>query len=175
MFVKALLFTPLAYIIRLASLVLAPVAVLTLNSEGRPWWVFRWIETHDDIGWNGPLTERPTREKTEKYGRRVGMMFWWWRNQAYSAQYHLFSIPIDAEYTDVKLWGQLRRPERGLWWAYVTVKANGKPYFEFRVGWVFSAVTIYVRVGWKVVPIAQGKKAKGSTGMFTGFTPRTDG
>lgn len=176
---KWIVFTPLAYIIRLFALLIVPYAVLFLDQDGRLPWLFRWLETHDDLGWSGPLSVEATRTKTEKYGRRIGMMFWLWRNQAYAAQYYLFSIPFltkDVTITDVKYWGQIYRPERGLWWAFVTIRANGKKYFEFRFGWVFPAFALFVRTGWKLVPIAQGQiPPVGSTGMFTGLTPRLDG
>lgn len=175
--ILCLVYLPLAYAMRIAAILLAPVAVLTLDDDGRPWSVFWWMETHDNLGWSGPLSEKDTRTVFEEKGPRAGMRAWWWRNIAYAGQYYAFSIPFLTE--DVKVQRVTSRgwprPARGPWLQVVTATIGGRKYFEVNTGFAFPTFLLYARIGWKLLPLAEGQPAYGSTGMYTGITPRTDG
>jgi len=47
---------------------LVPLAVMFGNANGRLPWVFRWLETHDALGWIGPATEHATISTTQRAG-----------------------------------------------------------------------------------------------------------
>lgn len=179
--IKCIIFTPVAYLIRFACIILTPLAVLFIDENGRLPRIFHWMETHDDLGWSGPLSVDATRRKTEKYGRKIGMMFWLWRNQAYSAQYKLFSIPYltrKLETRPIFESGTIEIPKYGPSYSFTIVEVERKKYFELQPRLSLGKLLIYFRIGWKVqgLPaiIKNGGYPVGSQGMFTGFTPRTD-
>jgi hypothetical protein len=66
-----------------------PVAVLLADKEGRLPHIFRWWETHDNLGYAGLDEEETVRKFTEKYGKRLGLIRWLWRNKAYTLRYDL--------------------------------------------------------------------------------------
>jgi len=52
---------------------LVPLAVMFSNADGRLPWVFRWLETHDALGWIGPATEHATISTTQRWGQKASL------------------------------------------------------------------------------------------------------
>lgn len=159
---------------------LVPIAVQFMDMKtGRLPWMFRWLETHDNIGWTGPASE----EATAQYGQtKKAMRKWLLRNKAYRLRYWL-GIPfirnhaLPLSYRIIKV---INKPvSKGTWgFGYVFVVifmySNDKKYFEYQPQLGLGNIKLYFRIGWKLKRIADGKIPKGSTGMYTGVTPRTD-
>ncbi len=155
---------------------LVPIAVLLADKDGRLPKGLRWLETHDDLGF-GALDQEPAVEAfAKKWGKRIGLIRWLWRNKAYTLRYRM-GIPMHTEKVSwrvVRQYGD--RPKRkGLSALWVSVEANGKRYFEFQPSLSFgSKGRVYFRIGWKLEPFIRNPNPSGSTGMFTGITPRLD-
>ena len=66
---------------------LVPLAVWLADQEGRLPPLFRWLETHDNLGWKGPLSEPDVKTTYERYGPKIGLIRWLWRNKAYTLRY----------------------------------------------------------------------------------------
>jgi hypothetical protein len=172
---QALLFLPIKILFTTSAYPLVPIAILFVNKDGRLPWIFKWLETHDNPGWSGPLSEKDTREKTEKYGQKIGLMFWLWRNRANRATSILSAdiYEIDRRYES----GTWNQNIKGFscWYGCI----NG--YFELQPSYGFTSTRIYVRIGWKMKPYFNPnmtewpKLGSGSNGMYTGITPRSDG
>lgn len=160
---------------------LVPIAVRFSDKYGRLPWVFRWLETHDNVGWNGPLSEAATAQFSDNPHKMLRR--WLWRNKAYRLRYWL-----GIDYTDNTELNELRTVPRkiinrklsegdwgfGLVYICVYDLVSGKFYFEFQPQIGLGKLKLYFRIGWKLKRIADGKSPKGSTGMYTGITPRTD-
>lgn len=152
---------------------LVPIAVSRMKMATGRLTFFRWLETHDNLGWPGPASE----EATAQFGRtRKAMRRWLLRNKAYALRYKM-GVPFIHE--DVN-WGLLRTKGRedppiwGLSYYYVEIEANGKRYFELQPSLCLGPnFRLYARIGWKVKRLGTGSP-KGGTGIYTGITPRTD-
>ena len=149
----------------IACYILAPFAAFTADEDGRLITGLGWMETFDNLGWSGPLSEPVVRATSEKWGRRIGLTRWLMRNKAYTLRYNMGRFH-DGEYTyNVKQFGG----DRGLSAKWETVEQDGKIMFEFEPQIAVSKGRFYFRIGWKV-----GPKIIGTFGMFTGLTPRLD-
>jgi hypothetical protein len=82
---------------------IVPVAVLLADKEGRLPRIFRWWETHDNLGYAGLDEEETVRKFTEKYGKRLGLIRWLWRNKAYTLRYDLGMRLDDHDWTITKV------------------------------------------------------------------------
>lgn len=143
---------------------LAPLAAAFSTPLGRlPRWAW-WLETHDGLGWSGPLSEGYP-------ATRWGLTRWLWRNKAYAFRNLFRATPSHEE----------------LWFAYgdMTPYPRLGPYLHrYRVGpwWEADAglsliyFRVYVRVGWKLKPYLNGHRPVGptATGMIIPFSVRTD-
>lgn len=193
MFLRWLFFLPVNFFGKLLAYPIVPIVVWFVNVHGRLPWAFRWLETHDNLGWTG-LRVEPTVMKrhtwaVEKFGwwvgDRIGLMFWLWRNKAYTLRYKMGMPFFDHKPFDfelIKTWGQEEWPTEGQKFRMYTVlvKVNGKHYFECEPRWrISSKRMIYFRIGWKARSLGRGyvpdwNNPIGSTGMYAGFTPRMD-
>lgn len=170
---RCALLYPLALTARVLAYPLVPVAVYFANEAGRLPGLFWWLETSDHLGWEGPQVVEPTRNKTARYGRKIGLMFWLWRNRAYALQFRM-GIPKDRAWNITALRGTATPPSWGFSWFYgaVTTPHDGREYFEFQPRLSVAGFVLYIRIGWKIAGNPPGGKG-GSGGMYTGFTPRT--
>lgn len=154
-----------------------PVAVLFSDKNGRLPRLFRWWETHDDLGYAGLDQEPDVEEFAKKWGKHLGLIRWLYRNKAYTLRYKLgipFHDPKPVSYQILCVKGQTTPRQRGFSWLWVVVVANGKRYFEFQPSYGFGSKVLYLRVGWKLAALARSDVAYpfGSMGMYTGATPR---
>lgn len=151
-----------------------PIGVVMADGDGRLPRVFRWWETHDNLGYSGLDQERDVKEFAKKWGNRIGLIRWLYRNKAYTLRYRL-GIPFHD--SDRLTWRVLSAKgsvwDNGPFWLWAYVEVAGKRYFEFQPGFAIGGRRLYVRIGWKVAPLVSAKDyPTGSTGMFTGITPR---
>ncbi|KIC42253.1 hypothetical protein RA27_02390 [Ruegeria sp. ANG-R] len=185
MIIRFVCFLPLHIIGKLLAWPLVPVAVIFADREGRLPYIVRWLETHDNVGWSGPLSEPATAAVVERWGQRAGLCRWLWRNRAYRLRY-MMGIPLhhkDVDWSVLRTTGSYEAPRRGWSFSYVEVEANGLRFFEFQPGYSFGVIRVwrwtskefrlYLRIGWKVKAMSRGR-TRGSIGMFTGITPRSD-
>lgn len=157
------------------AVLLAPIAAFTANSEGRLIRPLRWMETHDVLGWSGPLSERKVAEWYHKYGKRVAMTRWLMRNKAYSLRYNIFGKEID-EQTSISMTGTFIAKRRGFSYRLLKAIKEGKTVafeYEIRVGFGIGIGMFYFRMGWKLAPFFDDMKRKGIA-VFQPLTPRTD-
>lgn len=165
------LYLPISVIGQLLAYPLVPVAVSMADSEGRLPKVFRWLETHDAPGWEGPLTEEATRKTTEEKGQKAGLRRWLWRNKAYTLRYWM-----RAKVTEdmPKIESGVSVPAK---WGYSYWKGQIGDYWEFQPRFGFGAFHLYMRLGWKMKPYFDSPswpKDGTSAGIFTGFSVRSD-
>lgn len=163
------LYLPVSIIGQLLSYILVPVAVYWADQHGRLPRVFRWLETHDALGWEGPLTEPATRKTTEIKGQMAGLRHWLWRNKAYTLRYWMRAkITPDM----AKKQSGVSIPKR---WGYSYWKGSIGPYWEFQPRIGFGAFHLKMRIGWKMKPYFDlSPPYPLSSGIFTGFSIRSD-
>lgn len=149
---------------------LVPIAVAMADKDGRLPVFFRWLETHDNRGWQGPMSEPATAKHMDN--PKKALRLWLWRNKAYTLRYRL-GIPWGADWEVTKFKGRVEPRKVGPSFFYAEVTANGKRYFEFQPSLGLYWLRLYLRIGWKLKPYLGGKDT-GSAGVFTGITPRTD-
>ena len=144
---------------------LVPLAAAFSTPDGRlPRWAW-WLETHDDLGWSGPLS-------VGFQATRWGMVRWLLRNKAYAFRDLFRATPTAEELaaagTDMppypRLGPYLHRYAVGRWWEVDT----GVSLIYFR---------LFVRIGWKIKPYTSGHRPVGvtATGILIPFAVRTDG
>lgn len=163
------LYLPLSLIGQCLAYPLVPVAVLLCDDNGRLPRLFRWLETHDALGWAGPQSEPATRATTARWGRKAGLIHYLCRNKAYTLRYWL-RARINPE---------MQRFESGVSvpnrWGYSYWKGEIGPYWEFQPRFGFGKFHIYLRIGWKLKPYfdSEGPYLP-SAGMFQGLSIRSD-
>lgn len=163
-----LVFLPIATVAELSAFILVPIVAPLCDKDGRLPLIFRWLETHDALGWEGPLTEPATRKTTEKFGRRIGLVHWLLRNKVYTLRYWLRARVNDGDLmvqkgTDVPArWGF------SYWYGKV-----GK-YWEFQPRVGFGAFHLKLRIGWKMKPYFSGAPLNKAAGIFSGVSIRSD-
>ena len=165
------LYLPVTVISWLLAYPLVPLAVWLCNSEGRLPWLFRWLETHDAVGWYGPSTEEATRKTTERWGKKAGLIHYLWRNKAYTLRYWMRArVTPDMP----KLESGVSVPAK---WGYSYWKGQIGNYWEFQPRFGFGKFHLYMRLGWKMKPYFDSTnwpKDGTSVGIYTGISVRSD-
>ena len=153
----------LCWLAMLVAYPLVPVAVAFATADGRlPWWAW-WLETHDNPGWQGPLSERYP-------ATRWGLVRWLWRNKAYALR-DLYRAEVDVD-TPRSQRGSIVPAEIGpSWWLGRICR-----YWELELSLGLYAFRIYLRAGWKLKPYFLGHRPTGptATGMLIPISIRTD-
>lgn len=160
------IYLPIAMLGTLLAYPLVPVAVHWVDVNGRLPRVFRWLETHDNLGWDGPKSEPATRKVFEIYGERAGLRAWLWRNKAYTLRHWLRARITDdmpRSQSDESI------PKR---WGYSAWSGRIGPYWEWQPRLGFGAFHIKLRCGWKLKPLFEGGSS--AAGIFTGVSIRSD-
>lgn len=160
------LYLPIAWAGQLLAYPLVPLAVLFADKDGRLPRLFRWLETHDALGWAGPMTEPSVSATTAKWGRKVGLIRWLWRNKAYTLRHWLRARITDdmpREQTGTSV------PAR---WGYSSWSCRIGPYWEWQPRFGLGAFHLYIRAGWKLKPYFEGGSS--AAGIFTGVSIRSD-
>jgi hypothetical protein len=161
------LYLPVTILGWLLAYPLVPLAVALCDSEGRLPRIFRWLETHDALGWTGPATEQATRNTTEKWGLRAGLIHYLWRNKAYTLRYWM-RARIDPSMTRFESGTSV--PAK---WGFSYWFGKIGPYWEFQPRIGFGKFHLYMRLGWKMKPYF-GSWYGLSAGIFTGISVRSD-
>lgn len=153
----------------IAPWILVPIAVARADENGRlPRWAW-WLETHDNLGWDGPASEPATAKHMDN--PKKALRLWLWRNKAYALRSWM-GIPADASWEVTSFKGRAEPAKIGPSFFHMTVTANGRRYFELQPSLGLYWLRIYLRIGWKLQPYLHG--GGGSAGVYTGITPRTD-
>jgi len=147
---------------------LVPLAVMFSNADGRLPWVFRWLETHDALGWIGPATEHATISTTQRWGQKAGLVHYLWRNKAYTLRYWM-----RARITDDMPRNQsgVSVPDR---WGFSYWRGHVGTYWEYQPRFGFGKFHLYLRLGWKMKPFFDAGPYGASAGIFTGISVRSD-
>lgn len=162
--------TLLVSLVSLLAYPVVPVAVAFATADGRlPRWA-RWWETHDNLGWKGPVSEGypPTR---------WGLIRWLWRNKAYTLRWRYRALP-DYRFMRWATVGTSVRPRRGRgYYEIEIVSANGRWWYR-RWSFGLGLFSVYLHAGWKLQGFLEGARpgtdAAVSTGNFIGIAARID-
>lgn len=148
----------------LAAYPLAPIGAALADKAGRlPWWLW-WMETHDALGWSGPLSEGYP-------ATRWGLTRWLWRNKAYALR-DRYRARLLAPGPFAQQRGSIVPAEIGpSWWLGRICR-----YWELELSLGLYAFRIYLRAGWKLKPYFLGHRPTGptATGMLIPISIRTD-
>ena len=152
----------LCWLAMLAACPLVPIAVASTTHDGRlPRWAW-WLETHDNLGWAGPLSEGYPASKW-------GLCRWLWRNKAYTLRDQFRARPTDKdleflfveEVNGSKLFS--KHIKIGKWW-------------QLRYGVKFSHFKLWIDIGWKLQPYVDGHRptTPTATGILIPLSLRSD-
>jgi hypothetical protein len=144
---------------------LAPLAALLSNSKGRAPLFLRWLETHDNLGWSGPLSEGLP-------ATRRGLCQWWWRNKAYTLRNVFRANPTLSEIQFNYVEGIELVPSTGYFYSIIKI---GR-WWEKEWGYAFKWFKISFKAGWKLRPYLNGHRPYGptATGIIMPFSIRSD-
>ena len=179
MIIRWLLYSILTLVLTILAYPIVPIAVLLADKEtGRLPKFLRWFETHDDLGWGAGTYEEPIGKAYAKYGKRIALILWLWRNKAYTFRN---KIRVDSDYSVMTLshGGSEVPPKYGFYREYITMYdgMTKKKWFDLFLGCSFGKFHMYFRLGWKLKPIWKDRKkpdGKSATGMFSGISIRSD-
>lgn len=163
------LYLPISVLGQLLAYPLAPIAAALADGEGRLPRILRWMETHDNLGWSGPLSEPASAATTAKYGRRIGLLRWLWRNKAYTLRYWM-RARVTPDMAKASKGDAV--PAR---WGYSSWSGRVGPYWEWQPRFGFGSFHLKLRCGWKMKPYfdSDGPYLP-SAGIFTGISIRSD-
>lgn len=164
MLLKYLLFILVDWSARIFCYFLAPIAAYTSNKDGRTLSIFKWMETPDNLGWNGPLSEPEVAKSMNN--PKWALTRWFWRNKAYTLRIKYLGIPRKTKI--IKTVGEREAPKNvGFSW-FKAINEDGYWYAEVRFSLGEKIGYIYLKMGWKLYNIGL------TNGMFAGLTPRID-
>ena len=155
---------------------LVPKAVKMADPEtGRLPPEYRWLETHDALGWGAGTYEPAIKKIYDEKGKEAALVAWLLRNKAYTLRWNLRATP-DYETMQLTESGPRVPPKWGFFKWKGVIRDLDKEWFEIMPGIGLGFVHIYLRIGWKLKPYFLGERPTGpsSVGMFTGVTPRSD-
>lgn len=152
----------LCQIASLFSFFLAPIAALTCDKHGRLHWLFWWMETHDYLGWSGPLSENYPATKW-------GLCRWLWRNKVYALRNEFRANPSDEQLKNLK--PSIYEGNIFFFEKYVIGR-----WFEYKIGFKTKYFKIWFVIGWKLKPYFDGHRPQGptATGILIPFSIRSD-
>ena len=168
--------------VTLAAYPLAPVAVLTADEHGLLSERFKFLEVFDNPGYNGMLAEESCKDWPSRYGKKLALVLWLWRNKAYT-----YAASLRAPYPDFStlkksVAGVEDPPKWGPWYYKETLESSNGKYHEGRYGFSFGKFQLYFKTGWKLKGLIKDPNwhptkeewDKGYDGIFTGFVIRSD-
>ena len=176
--VAFLLFTLIEWIANVLTIPLVPIAVLMADKEGRLPKGFRWLETPDALGWGAGTYEPVIMNVFEKYGKRIALIRWLWRNRAYGLAAKWQAKP-NYDTMVLRSYGTQAVFKNAPAWWLGTITDGDKWWFEFSFAVRFGNLFVLgFRTGWKLLPFFQGHRPEdfttSATGLFTGISPRSD-
>lgn len=177
MCIKFIFLSALNLIVELLAYPVVPVAVLFANKEtGRLPKIFQWWETHDDLGWGAGTYEHAVKAVFDKYGKRIALIYWLWRNKAYTFS-NKFRANPDFDNIQKYESGVRVPPKFGPYYSYYEISDSKNKWFDLFLGVSFVKFHLYFRCGWKIKPIVIDNvkpTATSATGMFSGISIRSD-
>ncbi len=152
----------LCTVAQLVAIPLVPIAVWAERDGRLPWWAW-WLETHDNLGWAGPLSEGYP-------ATRWGLVRWLWRNRAYALR-NEFRARVTAD-TERRQSGDVIPARIGVSRWHGRIGSAWEREWSLGV-WAFR---VYVRAGWKLRPYFAGHVPTGptATGMLIPVSVRID-
>jgi hypothetical protein len=176
---KFLIITVYVFLAEILAFLLSPVAALTADKEGRLLGIFRWMETFDNLGWEGPQSEPAVKKYFDK-SKKLGLMIWLIRNKAYTLRAKFRALP-DYATMQVKAIGNPVPPKFGPWYWKGVVKDRDNTWFNMKLGFGFFGIWYsYLNIGWKLgrylerkTPTAEELKVS-PVGIFIGVSLRSD-
>ena len=171
---KFLGLTPVLWAAQALTFPLAPIAAKAADPHGRlPKWA-RWMETYDNLGWKGPLSEPATRKLM--YNRSKALTRWLWRNKCYTLRR---KWGVDGYFTaaNIETNGIKQRPKWGPSLYVVKLRTTTGSYFEYQPSVGLGVICLYFRIGWKLSGLKQAmlnNRPINNKLIFTGITPRVD-
>lgn len=162
---QLILSTALMYPAMLVAIPLSwPAAYLLADKNGYlPKWL-HWMETWDNLGWIGPLSEGRTRAVFYAKGPKPALAQWLRRNKAYGLRMGILGMPSGNRPTVYRYGMNVHDwKETGLFWRFLI---NRRGYFQLQFGASLLGRGLYMNIGWKLAN-------SGLThGMLAGITPR---
>lgn len=155
-------------IARFLAIFLVPIAVVFADKQGRLPGAFRWLETHDDLGWGAGIYEKEVKWVYDKLGKRCALIWWLWRNRTYSLR-SKYRVPADLneDQFGAEAWSKGRFVARKFGFSYW--KGVYKDWWEVQISLGLYWFRFYVRLGWKLTPYYSGdfpKTAATATGII---------
>lgn len=141
---------------------LVPIAVIFANKQGRLPGVFRWMETHDDLGWGAGTYESSIKWVYDKLGRRCALIWWLWRNRAYTLR-SKYRVPVgltEDQFAEAA-WSEGRFIARKVGFSYW--KGEYRDWWEVQGSLGLYWFRLYFRAGWKLMPYYMGDFPKENT------------
>lgn len=174
--IRFLIDTAIVSVASVAAYFLAPKAVAAADPlTGRLPPQYRWMETHDALGWGAGLYEPEIKAIYDTKGREAALVAWLQRNKAYALRWSLRATP-NYETMILSESGPRVPPKWGFFRWRGTVKDGANEWFESMPGIGLGWFHLYLRMGWKLKPLFLGERPVGpsAVGMFIGITPRID-
>jgi hypothetical protein len=166
---KFILFTVLGFVAELLAYPLVPIAVLFADKDGRLPFIFRWLETFDALGWDGGWYEPAVFAVAQKHGKRAALIYWLWRNKAYTLRNWMRADVTDA--MPRQQIGDYNQAPGVYYW-----RGSVGPYWQVRVGYGFSKFCLFAQAGWKIADYLNPNSdnwISPAAGMFIGITLRS--
>lgn len=177
MYFKFICLSVVMFILELLAYPLVPIAVFFADETGRLPKGFRWLETHDSLGWGAGTYEPAIQEIYEKHGEKIALIVWLWRNKAYTLRHKLRANP-NYETMVLQSSGVMVPPKWGFFHWKGTIIDGTKSWFELVLGISLGKFHIFLRNGWKLKPYFNGDRPTNlnttAVGMFIGFSIRSD-
>jgi len=173
-------FVGLTILITLAqflSTFLAPIAVLFADKEGRLPKIFRWMETHDDLGWGAGTYESSIKWIYDKLGKRCALIWWLWRNRVYTLRSD-YRVPVgltEDQFAE-DAWSKGRFIARKFGFSYW--EGEYRDWWEVQGSLGLYWFRLYFRAGWKLMPYYMGdfpKENTSATGIIIPISLRISG
>jgi hypothetical protein len=162
-----IILTPVVFIVELLAFVIVPIAAIFADKTGRlPRWA-RAYETHDALGYVGPLTE-PVTTRSYRIHQKLGLIHYLLRNKAYTFRYSI-RARINRTAT-THFYGSIVPPRYGFSYALV-IKDS---YWELQPRISIGIAYLYLRIGWKMMPFVQSHSDHPTAGLFIGIAVRSD-
>lgn len=172
------LFTIVEWVFNILALPIVPLAVLLADDQGRLPTLFRWFETPDDLGWGAGTYEPAIKSVYDRYGKRVALVVWLWRNRAYGLSAKWRATP-NYDTMVMKSYGTQGVFRNAPAWWVGTITDGDRWWFEFSAALRFGDLFVFgFRTGWKLLPFFDGHRpedfSRTATGLFTGISIRSD-
>lgn len=158
---------PLVLLVEILAFVIVPIAAIFADSQGRlPRWA-RIYETHDALGFIGPLTE-PVTTATYRIHPKLGLIHYLLRNKAYTFRTLFRATPSPD--SPLRIYGDIIPPQRYGFSYAIVIKDS---YWELQPRILLKSFYVYARIGWKMMPYINASTHP-TAGLYIGISIRSD-